>query len=404
MSFSMSGTVARMGTDARGLRRQKIASLSAQPVKLASPDRLKLSGLSKTSASDRQLSLSVVDSLVPRNGDRKSPARSVNPLSRDESSARNGGWFKDFAVPPLAFGGGDNGGDGRPPVKRHTGGGGDGDGKGDDEPDEESPASVFSKNGVSIESLPEDIQFGIREGRFTGKDATQWLNILKIPFIGGVAKSMPAVREKLLGNPRLIMTVGIELAIGVTAKLIAEVQARQEDFWKELDFVASDVMLEIVADFSLVWLLSPALNLRPIPTGKLARTIATLPGHASQKGAFALWQRASTIAYRAVQFFCVGMVSTMIGHGSTMALANARGKVEGQKELSPLLPTAVGWASFMVISSNFRYQTVNGIEERLFDACLKGAPRNVATFFLRFGNCWFGGMNWIWYARAVGLQ
>ena len=74
-------------------------------------------------------------------------------------------------------------------------------------------------------------------------------------------------------------------------------------------------MLEIVADFSLVWLLSPALNLRPIPTGKLARTIATLPGHASQKGAFALWQRASTIAYRAAQFFCVGMVSTMVSAG-----------------------------------------------------------------------------------------
>eukprot|EP00976_Prorocentrum_cordatum_P051892 1047970-Prorocentrum_minimum.AAC.1 len=55
-----------------------------------------------------------------------------------------------------------------------------------------------------------------------------------------------------------------------------------------------------------------------------------------------------------VTLACLGV--DQIGHGSTMALANARGKVEGQKELSPLVPTAIGWASFMVISSNFRYQ------------------------------------------------
>lgn len=361
--------------------------------------------MSKADASDRQLSLSVVNGLVPRSGERRRAPRTANPLSQADSAGSTNSWFKDFAVPPLAFGGGDNGGDGRPPVKRYTGGGGNGDGKGDgEEAEEEDPTTVFQKNGVSIESLPEDIQFGIKEGRFKGADALRWLGLIKMPLVGALAQSMPAVREKLLGNPRLLVTIGIELAIGVTAKMIAEVQARQQDFWKELDFVASDIMLEIVADFSLVWLLSPALNLRPVPSGKLARTIASLPGHASQKGAFAVWQRASTIAYRAAQFFCVGIVSTMLGHGSTIALANARGKVEGQKELSPLVPTAVGWASFMVISSNFRYQTVNGIEERLFDALFKGMPRNVATFFLRFGNCWFGGINWIWYARFVGLQ
>ena len=50
-----------------------------------------------------------------------------------------------------------------------------------------------------------------------------------------------------------------------------------------------------------------------------------------------------------------------VGHGSTIAIVNSRGKVEGQKELSPLLPTVAGWASFMVISSNFRYQVSGSV-------------------------------------------
>ena len=88
--------------------------------------------------------------------------------------------------------------------------------------------------------------------------------------------------------------------------------ARGEKFKSELDFVTSNMMLEIVADFSLVWLLSPSRMLGPMPTGKLARAIAMLPGHATQKGDFKLWQRFATYGYRGAQFFCVGIVSTLV--------------------------------------------------------------------------------------------
>jgi len=55
-----------------------------------------------------------------------------------------------------------------------------------------------------------------------------------------------------VGNPRLMVTIAIELLIGCSSKLVAEVTARGDAFWKELDFVTSNMMLEIVADFSLV--------------------------------------------------------------------------------------------------------------------------------------------------------
>ena len=159
-----------------------------------------------------------------------------------------------------------------------------------------------------------------------------------------------------------------------------------------------------LSHISQVWLLSPSRLLGPMPTGKLARAIALLPGHATQRGDFRLWQRLATYGYRGAQFFCVGIVSTLLGHGSTMALVSLKPKTADSKELSPLVQTSVVWATFMVVSSNLRYQTVNCIEERLLDSLFTGAPRNLATLVLRFGNCFSGSLQWVWFARFTGLQ
>lgn len=36
----------------------------------------------------------------------------------------------------------------------------------------------------------------------------------------------------------------------------------------------------------------------------------------------------------------------------------------GEKQLAPVLDNSIGWGSFVAVSSNCRYQLVNGIEER----------------------------------------
>lgn len=46
--------------------------------------------------------------------------------------------------------------------------------------------------------------------------------------------------------------------------------------------VASDMALEIIADVSVVWLLSTKANFKPQAKGKLARAFAALPAHAFQ--------------------------------------------------------------------------------------------------------------------------
>jgi hypothetical protein len=55
--------------------------------------------------------------------------------------------------------------------------------------------------------------------------------------------------------------MGIECGIGVGTKSLAEWEKRKGAFWNELDFVAADVAMAIIADFCLVWLPAPTLRL-----------------------------------------------------------------------------------------------------------------------------------------------
>lgn len=51
---------------------------------------------------------------------------------------------------------------------------------------------------------------------------------------------------------------------------------------QEIDFVMSDLSLEIIGDFAIVWLLSPKKTFTAAPTSALGLAISKLPGHALQ--------------------------------------------------------------------------------------------------------------------------
>ncbi|KAK3285302.1 hypothetical protein CYMTET_7092 [Cymbomonas tetramitiformis] len=317
-----------------------------------------------------------------------------------------------------------------PRTGRGRGGKGSGGDKNDDEchPDRSEAEEFLRQEGYSIKSLPEDMQVALREGRMTKLDATRWLSLSTMPLFGALAVALPAFRDRMLGSPRFLFTLGLEEAIGCTAKMIAEVGSRGESFMAELDFVFSDIMLEIIGDFSLVWLLAPRRFFGPLPTTASAKILHSLPSHCLQIGNYAVWQRAATVAksreprglHRHVvctgshvvctgsHVVCAGVacvVDPLVGHGATVALVSMRPKQEGAKELAPVWQNSFTWASFMVISSNLRYQLVNSIEERGLEKFVPaGIVRNSTQFVLRFGNCFAGGLQWVWFARMAGLQ
>ena len=55
---------------------------------------------------------------------------------------------------------------------------------------------------------------------------------------------------------------------------------------QEIDFVMSDLSLEIIGDFAIVWLLSPKKSFSAAPSGGVSQFASRLPGHSLQVTTF----------------------------------------------------------------------------------------------------------------------
>ena len=275
--------------------------------------------------------------------------------------------------------------------------------------------------GAVLNTLPDDMKAALARGALTMGDVRLWLKASTTPLLGWLVKAFPGFRDRVLGNPRFLLVLAIEELIGCSARMAGEIQGRPGDrFWKEINFVASDMSLEVIGDFFIVWLLSPRASFAPRSPSAAARAVAALPAHALQVGAFTLPQRLGALALRGAQFFAVGAGAAALGHSATVAMverqkaaAAARGEKppklkKGEappKELGPIVDTAAAWGVFMALSSNARYQLVNGFEERVLDPLpLPPLAKSLATFWLRFGNTFVGTVNWMWWAKLVGVQ
>ena len=69
----------------------------------------------------------------------------------------------------------------------------------------------------------------------------------------------------------------------------------------------------------------------------------------------------------------------------------------------PVLPTAAGFAVFMAVSANTRYQFLNTFEARALPK-LPVAARALTSTVVRTVNNYVGSSNWIWWAKFSGLQ
>lgn len=69
-------------------------------------------------------------------------------------------------------------------------------------------------------------------------------------------------RERLLADPSFFTKLGIEVGIGIVTKVTAEYAKRGDNFTNEIDFVAANVVMAIIADFMLTWLPAPTMSFR----------------------------------------------------------------------------------------------------------------------------------------------
>ena len=76
----------------------------------------------------------------------------------------------------------------------------------------------------------------MKKGLLSAKDLEAWLRISKNPVLNWVCQLSTGFRNRMLGNPQFVLVLLIEQAIGISAKLAAEIDSRKDRFWKVSPF------------------------------------------------------------------------------------------------------------------------------------------------------------------------
>ncbi|XP_075637152.1 protein RETICULATA-RELATED 3, chloroplastic-like [Castanea sativa] len=261
-------------------------------------------------------------------------------------------------------GGGRDGGTGIGRGGGNGGGGGDGNGSGDD-----SSSSKFS-GGFGILGL----------------------------FLNGW-------RSRVAADPQFPFKVLMEELVGVTACVLGDMASRPNFGLNELDFVFSTLVVGSILNFTLKYLLAPTSS---SSSPSLPAIFASCPpSHMFEPGAYSLLNRCGTFVYKGAVFAAVGFAAGLAGTVLSNGLISIRKKMdpnfETPNKAPPTLLNSLTWALHMGISSNFRYQTLNGIEFLL----AKGLPPlafKSSVVVLTCLNNVLGGVSFVILARLTGSQ
>ncbi|XP_020588148.1 protein RETICULATA-RELATED 1, chloroplastic-like [Phalaenopsis equestris] len=318
-------------------------------------------------------------------------------------------------------------GGGSPPGEPPTGGSGGG-GEEDDykkEVEEEfGPVlkfeEVIRETDARVASLPSDMldaakSIGIRKLlllRYLDMQASPWP-------LGAAMRSCSMLRNRMLADPSFLFKVGAEVVIDACCGTFAEIQKRGEDFWPEFELYAADLLVGVVVDIALVGLLAPYVRFgKPSFSngifGGISRACASLPSsvfEAERPGSrFSIKQRIGTYFYKGVLYGSVGFVCGLFGQGIANLVMTAKRNVNKSEEdipVPPLVKSAVLWGVFLAVSSNTRYQIVNGLEQVVEASPVARRVPLVAMAFtigVRFANNIYGGMQFVDWARWSGVQ
>jgi len=271
------------------------------------------------------------------------------------------------------------------------GNGGGGGGGGDDEQVDGEVAALLKQYNLRASDLPPGaLALGAEKlSRFLAAYANglnRWL-----------INSWPAWRDKMLADPEFAYKLMIEQTVGLSIAMSGTAAARGKDLLKELDFFLTDVAVGAVLNFVLIWLLAPSVAAQ---TGKgaLAKYVGTLPSFVLAEGKYSVGQRAMAGLYKGSLFAACGFMGSVGGTSVAFALIKIRQLLDpannADKPLPNVIANSFGWASFMFVSTNPRYQLVNGLERVISGMC-PPAVSKASSLVIRTGNNLIGGATWV---------
>ncbi|KAJ7947923.1 protein RETICULATA, chloroplastic-like [Quillaja saponaria] len=237
--------------------------------------------------------------------------------------------------------------------------------------------------------------------------------------LGFLMKYCSMLRNRMLADPSFLFKVGTEIVIDSCCATFAEVQKRGKDFWAEFELYAADLLVGVVVDIALVGMLAPYARIgQPSMSsgllGRIQHACGSLPSsvfEAERPGSkFSLKQRIATYFYKGVLYGSVGFGCGLIGQGIANMIMNAKRSIKKSEEdipVPPLLQSAALWGVFLAVSSNTRYQIINGLESLVEASPLAKQIPPVAMAFtigVRFANNIYGGMQFVDWAKLSGVQ
>lgn len=229
--------------------------------------------------------------------------------------------------------------------------------------------------------------------------------------------SWPGWEARVAADPQFIYKVFVEQVIGVAAAVIGDMSGRPHWGLYELDFVFSTLVVGSILNFSLMYLLAPAAAVpgSAAASGLVSKIFSesTLQswgapgGHMFEPGAYSLSRRLLNLAYKGGVFGVVGLGAGIVGTCVSNGLIAVRKALDPAFEPQNSLPNvplnAACWATHMGVSSNIRYQMINGFEMALQPRLPPLAFRMLSSG-VRTGNNILGGMSFVLLAKVLGVQ
>ncbi|OAY65431.1 Protein RETICULATA-RELATED 3, chloroplastic [Ananas comosus] len=209
-------------------------------------------------------------------------------------------------------------------------------------------------------------------------------------------------RARVAADPQFPFKVLMEELVGVSACVLGDMASRPNFGLNELDFVFSTLVVGSILNFVLMYLLAPTSA-----AAASAAALSSLPSHMFEPGPYSLFSRLATFVYKGGLFAAVGFAAGLAGTAISNGLIAFRKRMdpnfEPPNKPPPTVLNAGTWALHMGLSSNFRYQTLNGIEFLLASAAPPPVFK-VSVVVLRCLNNVLGGMSFVMLARLTGSQ
>lgn len=214
-------------------------------------------------------------------------------------------------------------------------------------------------------------------------------------------------RARVSADPQFPFKVLMEELVGVSACVLGDMASRPNFGLNELDFVFSTLVVGAILNFVLMFLLAPT-SASPAASSALPGVFASCPtGHMFEPGPYSLLSRLGTLVYKGATFAAVGFAAGLVGTAISNGLISLRKRMDPDFEVPnkppPTLLNSGTWALHMGLSSNFRYQTLNGLES-VVEKVLPPVGFKTSVLVLRCLNNVLGGMSFVLLARLTGSQ